>query len=253
MILNAQITGSGTPVVLLHGLFGAAANLGAVARPLSATHQVITMDLRNHGSSPHAAGMDYADMAQDVADTLRDAAVGPAAVIGHSMGGKVAMRLALDRPDIVSRLGVLDIAPVTYGPNFRGFAAAMQGLKLHAGLTRAQADADLAPDVPEAGIRAFLLQNLRFGAQPAWRIGLDAIATAMPAIEGWADTPDQPPFTGPALFLSGARSDYVRDEYRPAIRRLFPAARFVRVRDAGHWVHADAPVAVTDTLRAFLA
>jgi len=252
MILNAQTTGAGDPVVLLHGLFGAASNLGAVARRLSTTYRVISLDLRNHGASPHAATMRYVEMAQDVAETLAAMTVPAVAVAGHSMGGKVAMRLALDRPDMVSRVAVLDIAPAAYDARFRGFATAMQHLPLSPGLTRAQADAALAPAVTEPGVRAFLLQNLRFGQQPEWRIGLDEIAASLPLIEGWSDEPGQPPFTGPALFLSGARSDYVTEAHRPAIRRLFPAARFVRVRDAGHWVHADAPQAVADTLAAFL-
>jgi pimeloyl-ACP methyl ester carboxylesterase len=148
---------------------------------------------------------------------------------------------------------VLDIAPARYDARFRGFATAMQGLSLAPGLTRAQADAALAPAVPEPGVRAFLLQNLRFGPSPAWRIGLDEITANLPLIEDWPDDPDPRPFTGPVLFLSGERSDYVTAAHRPAIRRLFPAARFVRVRDAGHWVHADAPQAVADTLETFLS
>ncbi len=253
MRLNAMDIGEGPPLVLLHGLFGTAANLGAVARALSAAHRVISLDLRNHGASPHAPEMGYPAMAGDVAETMEALGLSRAAVAGHSMGGKVAMLLALLQPERVDRLAVLDIAPVTYGPAFRGYAAAMQALPLSPGLTRAQAAAALAEAVPEAGVRAFLLQNLRFdGPAPGWRIGLDAIAAALPGIEAWPEDPGGHPYPGPTLFLSGARSDYVQDAQRPLIRALFPAARFVRVRDAGHWVHADAPGAVADTLAAFL-
>lgn len=252
MRLHATDIGSGKPLVLLHGLFGAAANLGAVARTLSATHRVISLDLRNHGASPHAATMLYAEMAADVAGTMDALGVAHAAVAGHSMGGKVAMLLALTQPALVSRLAVLDIAPVAYGPAFRGYAAAMQALALREGLTRAQASAALEAAVPDAGVRAFLLQNLRFEATPSWRIGLDAIAAALPEIESWPADAGGAPYEGPTLFMAGARSDYVQDAQRPLIRALFPAARFVRVRDAGHWLHADAPAAVAATLAAFL-
>lgn len=253
MLLNTIEAGDGPPLVLLHGLFGAATNLGSVARALAPRHRVVSMDLRNHGASPHADEMTYPAMAADVAETMAALGLPRAAVAGHSMGGKVAMLLALTQPGRVERLAVLDIAPVTYGASFRAYAAAMQTLPLTPGLTRAQAMAALEPVVAEAGVRAFLLQNLAFGgAAPHWRIGLDAIAAAMPAIEGWPALPDARPYAGPTLFLTGARSQYVRDAHRPAIRALFPAARFVRVRGAGHWVHADAPTAVAATLAAFL-
>jgi pimeloyl-ACP methyl ester carboxylesterase len=253
MRLNATETGEGPPLILLHGLFGAAANLGAVARALAPAHRVISLDLRNHGASPHAAEMSYAAMAGDVAETMTALGLSRAAVAGHSMGGKVAMLLALAQPGRVKRLAVLDIAPVAYGPAFRGYAAAMQALPLVPGLTRAEAAAALAGAVPDAGMRAFLLQNLRFdGPAPAWRIGLEPIAAALPAIEAWPETHGGPAYPGPTLFLAGARSDYVQDAHRPLIRTLFPAARFVRVRDAGHWVHADAPAAVAATLATFL-
>jgi pimeloyl-ACP methyl ester carboxylesterase len=133
----------------------------------------------------------------------------------------------------------------------RGYVEAMAAIPLHAALTRAAADAALADAVPDPVVRGFLLQNLRFGSAPEWRIGLNEIAAAMPAIEGWAQTEGRP-YPGPALFIAGARSDYILPEYRPAIRALFPAARFVTLKDAGHWVHADNPAAFTAVLEAFL-
>ena len=244
--------GQGTPVCLLHGLFGAAANWGSVMRRLAARHRVLAFDLRNHGGSPHDPAMSYDAMASDVAASLASRDALPAAVIGHSMGGKAAMRLALLRPAAVSRLLVADIVPVPYPPAFRPYAAAMQAMTLSPGLTRAEADAALAPAVPEAGVRGFLLQNLRFGAQPAWRIGLDAIAAGLPGIEGWEPFPAGIRYNGPALFLSGGRSGYVRPEHRDAVRALFPAARFAVLRRAGHWLHADDPDGFTATAEAFL-
>lgn len=253
MRLNAIEAGAGPPVVLLHGLFGAARNWGAIQKALAPAHRVLALDLRNHGASPRAAAMDYATLAADVAETLEGAGLGPAAVVGHSMGGKVAMQLALSHPGAVARLVVADIAPVAYPPSLRGYVAAMQALPLRPGLARREADAALAEAVPSPGIRAFLVQNLAFdGPAPAWRLGLDAIAAAMPAIEGFA-APAGARYDGPVLVLRGARSDYVRPEHEAAFAALFPAARFATVPEAGHWVHSENPQGFLDLLRPFLA
>lgn len=252
MILNATEIGAGNPVILLHGLFGAGRNFGALARALSATHRVISLDLRNHGDSPHAPGMTYPELAADVVETLAARGAVPAALIGHSMGGKVAMRVALDHPDQVSRLLVSDIAPVAYVGTFARYADAMRGIGLSAELTRAMADATLAAAVPEAGVRAFLLQNLRLGTPPAWRIGLAEITAGLADILDWPPS-EECDFAGPSLFVAGALSDYIKPEYRPVIRRLFPAARFVSVKGAGHWVHADNPAGFLAVAQAFLA
>lgn len=251
MRLHAIEVGAGPPVVLLHGLFGAAANWGAIQKALSASHRVIALDLRNHGQSPHARLMDYATMAADVAETLAALGALPAVVIGHSMGGKVAMALALGDPGAVARLVVADIAPVAYPPALRGYVAAMQGIPLAPGLTRRDADAALAAAVPEPGIRGFLLQNLRFdGAVPYWRLGLDQIAQAMSDIEA---APPGGQYPGPVLVLAGARSDYIRAEHHALFRALFPTVTFAVVPGAGHWVHAENPAAFLGFVTAFLA
>ena len=238
--------GAGPPVALLHGLFGAAGNFAAIQRRLGTTRRVIAFDLRNHGESPHDPAM-----AEDVLDSLSALGVPSAALVGHSMGGKVAMRAALLRPDRVSRLLVADIAPARYDPAFRGIADAMLALPLNPGLTRAAADAALAPAVPDPAVRGFLLQNLRLGPAPAWRIGLREIAAALPGIEGW-DAPPGARYPGPVLMLRGERSDYVRPEHRPSVRALFPAAQLMTLKGAGHWLHADAPDAFVEVLQAFL-
>jgi len=252
MILHAIEAGEGAPVVLLHGLFGTARNLGVVQRALAARYRVLALDMRNHGASPHATAMDYAAMAADVLETLDQRSALPAALIGHSMGGKAAMMAALEQPEQVTLLVAGDIAPVAYQHDNARIAAAMLAVRLTPGLTRAAADAALADAVPDAGIRAFLLQNLVPGAHPAWRIGLKEIAAAMPAIEGW-ETPAGAVYRGPALFVAGADSGYVRAEDRPAIRVLFPAARFVSLKHAGHWLHADNPDGFISVVDAFLA
>ena len=240
MILHAVEAGAGPSLALLHGLFGRGANFGAIAKRLASSHRVIALDLRNHGQSPHAPAMDYPAMAHDVLETLGELGALPCSLVGHSMGGKVAMSVALQAPDAVARLMVADIAPVAYPPAFRAYAAAMLAMDLRPGLTRPEADRELAASVGDAAIRAFLLQNLALGARPAWRIGLAEIIAGLPDIEGWRD-PETAPYPGPALFVAGARSDYIRPEHRAPIRVLFRNARFVTLKDAGHWLHADNP------------
>jgi esterase len=247
MILNSIQAGEGPPVVLLHGLFGAARNFGMIQRALAPRFRVIALDMRNHGDSPHGSDMRYPTQAADVLETLQSLGVEKAAVMGHSMGGKAAMALALQWPD---RLLVADIAPVVYQHGNTTFTAAMQAVPLTSELTRQAADGVLAKTVTDATLRPFLLQNLRFGAVPGWRIGLAEIAAAIPDLEGWIDLPGV--YTGPSVFVTGARSDYVLPEHRSIIRAQFPAARFVAVKNAGHWVHADNPAGFLSVMVAFL-
>ena len=248
MILRTVRMGEGKPIVLLHGLFGAASNWGRVQRRLAEDHLVLALDARNHGASPHDGVFDYPAMAQDVVETLDAEGVGAACVVGHSMGGKTAMHLALSAPHRVERLLLADIAPVSYPPHFRDIAAAMQGIALVPGLTRMEANAALMEVAPDPAVRGFLLQNLRFGERPAWRIGLDEIAAGLPAIERWEASGV---YDGPVLVLRGERSDYVLPAHRPLFRALFPRARFATLRDAGHWLHADAPEPFLETVRSF--
>jgi esterase len=255
MILRAIQSGEGPPVVMLHGLFGAARNFGAVQRALAPRFRVIALDMRNHGDSPHAPDMRYPTLGADVRETLRSLGIDRAAVIGHSMGGKSAMALALRAPEVVARLLVSDIAPVAYQHDNTSIAEAREAIPLTPGLTRQVADAALARAVPRADIRAFLLQNLRFGTDPHWRIGLPEIAAAIPDLEGWEAVPgasESASYGGPALFVAGANSDYLLPEHRPRIREHFPQARFVTVKHAGHWVHADNPAGFLSVVEAFL-
>jgi esterase len=251
MILHATEAGQGDSVVLLHGLFGSARNFGAVQQQLARRCRVIALDLRNHGASPHDGDMRYAALAADVLQTLDGLAALPATLLGHSMGGKVAMQAALTQPDAVARLIVADIAPVAYPPHHRAIAEAMASLPLSPGMTRAQASGALSEAVPDAAMRAFLLQNLQLGAAPAWRIGLTEIIAALPVIEGW-QTPADARYGGSTIFMAGAASDYIRAEHRPAIRALFPNARFVTLKNAGHWLHAENPSGFVAVVEAFL-
>lgn len=249
MILQATERGAGgPPLALLHGLFGRRANFAGVAHILARTRRVVTLDLRNHGSSPRAEAMDYPAMAADVTETLAALAALPCVLVGHSMGGKVAMATALAEPAAISRLMVVDMAPVAYPPHFRVISAAMRDLALTPGLTRAAASAALAGTVPDPAMRAFLLQNLRVGAEPAWTCGLDEIAAALPRIGGWPDIVGR--YDGPTLFLHGACSDYVRPEHHVTIRALFPRATFAALPTA-HWVHAEDPEGFVAAVTAF--
>jgi pimeloyl-ACP methyl ester carboxylesterase len=257
MILNsieagAAPAGSGPSLILMHGLFGAAKNLGVIARALAADARVVSLDLRNHGDSPRAAGMDYATMAADVAETIAALEITSAMVVGHSMGGKTAMALALSQPALVQKLVVMDIAPVSYNHAFAPYVAAMQGLALTPALTRQDANAALAEAIPEAAMRAFLLNNLILGAAPRWRLALPEIAAAMPDLTAWRDPPDAKPYPRPALFLRGATSGYVRDDAWQTILDKFPAAVQKTIADAGHWLHAEQPDLVIAALKEFL-
>lgn len=252
MRLAVTEAGQGRPVAFLHGLLGAGQNFGAVQKAIAARgHRVLALDLRNHGSSPHAATMSYPEMAEDVAETLREEGAWPAAVVGHSMGGKVAMALALAHGEGVERLVVADIAPVTYPtPLFTQYVAAMRTIPLRPGLTRREADAALVEAVPNPALRGFLLQNLLFAENPPrWRVALETIAREMPSIGGWPDPPGR--YDGPMLVLAGDKSDYILPEHHARFRALFPAARFASI-PAGHWLHSENPLAFIAQVTAFL-
>lgn len=238
--------------MLVHGLFGAARNLGILTRALSQDAKVIALDLRNHGDSPHGLPMDFATMAGDVAETLGALGISRFKIAGHSLGGKTAMALALMHPEMVERLVVMDIAPISYDHDYEDYVQAMLAMKLSPALSRHEADAMLAQTVKAAPMRAFLLNNLVLGAAPRWRVGLEEIKAAMPDLLAWRDLPGQRPFTGPTLFLRGAESGYVTAEAEGTIDALFPGARREAIEGAAHWLHADKPREVIAALKAFL-
>jgi pimeloyl-ACP methyl ester carboxylesterase len=252
MLLNVTEYGTGFPVAFLHGLLGASQNFGAIAKALAARgHRALALDLRNHGASPHAPTMSYAEMADDVAETLRAQNAWPAAIIGHSMGGKVAMALALSHGEGVARLCIADIAPVAYpAPSFIRYLDAMRAMPLHDGLTRREADAALVTASDNPALRGFLLQNLIFTERPPrWRIPLATIAEEMPKIGGWFDPRGR--YDGPTLILAGDASDYIKTADHARFRAMFPQARFETIK-AGHWLHADNPHAFIAAITRFL-
>lgn len=255
MMLNTIETGvdsNDPPVILAHGLFGSGRNLGGLARRLAETRRVISVDMRNHGDSPHDPDHSYSALAEDLA-TVIQAHGDSADIVGHSMGGKAAMMLALTRPQMVRRLAVLDIAPFAYAHSQIGYVDAMQAVDLDGLRLRSEADAQLAAHVAEPGVRAFLLQSLDLKSDPPhWKLNLDALRDQMPLLVGWPDvTPGG--FDGPALFLAGAESDYCRPEAMQAIRYYFPQAEIRTITGAGHWLHADKPAEVAAALDSFLS
>jgi pimeloyl-ACP methyl ester carboxylesterase len=218
-----------------------------IARRLGTNAHVTTVDMRNHGDSPRSDSHSYADLAADLAEVI--AATGaPTHVVGHSMGGKAAMVLALAHPDLVERLVIGDIAPVAYTHSQMPFIHAMRAVDLGTVARRSDAESQLADQGVEPALCSFFTQSLDV-ANKRWKLNLDALEANMPAIMGFPDMPGQ--FDGPTLFLSGATSDYVTPDHRPQIKQLFPNAQFAKIPGAGHWLHADNPRAFEATLRAF--
>lgn len=255
MKLNHIVSGENadgkSPILLVHGLFGQARNLGGLARRLAVGRQVISVDMRNHGDSPHSAEHSYAALAGDLAEIISEYG-GKADVAGHSMGGKSAMALALSHPEMVGRLAVLDIAPVAYTHSQNAYIDAMEAIDLAAVSRRSQADEQMAKSVPQPGIRAFLLQSLDLKSDPPrWKLNLPVLRDQMPVLVGWPDDLPSAAFGGPALFIAGADSDYVNDAGRSAIRDYFPQGRLIKIKDAGHWLHADAAEATAEALAMF--
>ena len=237
------------PVVLLHGLFGSSTNWGSIARQLAERYHVIVPDMRNHGQSPHAALHSYAAMGDDVLGLLDGMGVDSATVIGHSMGGKVAMHLGLTQP----RRAVVDMSPIAYSHDFDAVLDGFEAVDLDSIASRADADAQMRAAVPTGGVRAFLLQNLtRQDGRWMWRLNLPALADAQAEITGFPQYPPGTRFDGPARFIYGELSDYVKPSHHVAIDRLFPQASMCRVEGAGHWVYADQPQGFMDCLDPFI-
>lgn len=241
------------PLLLLHGLFGSSANWHGIARRLADRYWIVVPDLRNHGRSPWSARMSYEAMADDIAILMNDLGIRRASLIGHSMGGKAAMWLALTQPERIGSLVVADIAPVRYRSRFSDILTGLNGLPLGDLMTRAQADSLLAATVPEQAIRNYLLQNLmRDGETWRWRVNLPVIGANIgrimdfPAAEGRQ-------YPASTQFVYGTASDYVGGAQLAAIKALFPLTRLRAIPNAGHWVYADQPDAFVAAISGFLA
>ena len=256
-------------MVFVHGLFGQGKNWTTIGKGLADGHRVTLVDLPNHGHSPWTDRVDYEDMVELLATELEQLGE-PVTLVGHSMGGKVAMQLALRRPELLRALVVVDIAPVEYpisggrtddpdeeASPFAAYIEAMQALDLDRLTTRDDADDALKPAVPSRMVRSFLLQSLvREGLGTdggwRWRLNLDLLARDLGELRGFPHPPPGASFDGPVLWIAGANSTYVLPEDRPHMDALFPGTRLVRIKNAWHWVHSEQPEIFLETLRRFL-
>jgi esterase len=241
MQLHFKAFGQGKAVILLHGLFGSADNWHHVALRLAEQFQVFAVDQRNHGRSPHSDEMNYSLMAADVEKFFLARGIQSALVVGHSMGGKTAMQLALQFPNRVEKLVVVDMAPRAYTPAHEKIIAALLALDLSKFQTREQIETALEPEIPKLVLRRFLLKNLGRDAAGGfiWKINLRGLSGNYFHLR-------QPvsalvPFAKPALFIRGGKSNYINDADEPLIRGLFPQAEIKTIAEASHWVHADQP------------
>jgi len=243
--------GSGKPMVILHGLFGSSDNWMTQARMLSENFSVYTLDLRNHGLSPHDPIHTYEKMAEDVRMFVLSQAIGPVVLIGHSMGGKVAMLLACSHPELVEKLVVVDIVPKRYAPHHDQIIQGLKAMPLSTLSSRQEADLFLSNYVKDAGVRQFLLKNLNRDAQSgfSWKINLAVLAESMDEVLG--NPLSGILFLGPSFFLFGSRSEYYKKGDEEIIRSFFPEAE-IDFLETGHWVQAEKPEAFVARVKTFL-
>src|SRR6478735_7380388 len=257
MALHTTTLGERGPLVAFcHGLFGQGKNWTSIAKVIAEDHRVLLVDMPHHGRSPWGDRFDYVDVADQVAELF--SADDPVALVGHSMGGKAAMVVALRHPELVERLCVVDVSPVDYASasEFTGYISAMLALDLDTLEHRRDADAALTEAVPNPTVRSFLLQNLRREDDGwSWQPNLEVLGRDIAGLSGWPEAAlvGTAPYEGRTLWVSGQRSGYVRDEYVAAMDRWFPRNRRVVIKDAGHWVHSEQPQVFTEVLRRFLA
>lgn len=249
MKLNYKKMGSGRPLIILHGLFGMLDNWQSIGRELAKDHTVWLVDQRNHGRSPHADVHHYDALAEDVAELIRDHNINQPVVVGHSMGGKTALRLAQLHPEMLSGIVVVDMGLKAYPILHDTIIAALKSVPVDSVASRSEAEEYLKQHIEEFGVRQFLLKNLHRKSTGGfeWKMNLSSLEEQMPKIV--AALPDDP-IAVPAQFIRGTRSNYVLDSDIPAIRAKIPDLD-MRSLDAGHWVHAEQPNAVIDAIRDF--
>jgi len=255
MKLSCSQTGEfGPPLVILHGLFGSARNWQGIAKQLASHYTIYALDLRNHGASPHADTMSYQEMAGDVVEFLDKQQLNAPIILGHSMGGKVAMTLALRYPNRLSKLVVVDIAPVTYKHEFNDILQGLASIPMDSIKSRKEADECLAKTIQTLSLRQFLLQNLapRQGGGYQWRVNLNSIQENMSNIMGFLETKSNVSFKKKTLFIRGALSSYLSASHQVSALNLFPNGTVQTVNKAGHWPHAELPQDFLDLLKPFL-
>lgn len=251
-LLNYTQQGSGPHIVLIHGLFGSLDNLNMVAKSLREHYTVTSVDVRNHGDSFHKNSMSYDDLAQDIANVMEHLSIDKAHILGHSMGGKIAMWLALNHPELINKLIVADIAPVNYPPHHKHIIHGLKSINLSKIANRKEADTQLAEHVKEVGVRQFLLRNLStVNNKMSFKCSLDYIDNCYEQIMSGFDTNKK--FSGETLFIKGGDSDYIRAEHRDIIVKLFPQSKAKIIQGTGHWLHAEKTTIFNKLLEDFLA
>lgn len=242
MILNFRTLGEGEPLIILHGVFGSSDNWQSQAKAFAEKYKVYLVDLRNHGNSFHSDEFDYQVMSQDVVDLMASEGIEKAYILGHSMGGKVAMYLAGKFPVLVKRLIVVDIAPKHYLPHHQQIFQGFHSVNLSALQSRKDADTQMSQIIKDFGVRQFILKNLYRNKEGkfSWKINLEAIETNIENVG--AGLPDGYGYAGPVLFIGGSKSSYIQSEDEADIKARFPDSNVVTVEGAGHWVHAEKPV-----------
>ncbi len=251
-MLFSTESGAGQPLILIHGLFGMGDNLAMISRPMSEHFHVYRLDLPNHGRSPRTDDMSFAAMAAEVLAFMDSQQIASAHFVGHSLGGKVAMQLALSHPERVEKLIVADIAPVHYEGHHDQVFAALDAVNLATLKSRRDAEEILLEHIEEEGVRLFILKNLYKNAQGQfdWRLNIEAIKASYSQLRSALDSPT--PFTGPTLFIKGELSPYIQEKHRETIERLFPNANLKVIQNASHWLHAEKPVAFNKLVEKFL-
>jgi esterase len=254
MKLNYSEQGSGPAVILMHGMFGSLSNLGGLARIVAGDHKAISVDLRNHGDSPHEDAMDIPLMAADIVELMDDLGLPSAVLIGHSLGGKVAMQIALNQPQRVVCLVVGDISPVQYPQTSNVMALdGLEALSQQQITSRAAADEIMARYVDEPVTKGFLLKNVRRLAEDKFELKLNMASIIKNYATSLSAAPLGVPFSGPTLFIKGEVSAYIQERHKAVIYQLFPNARLEVMTGVGHWLHAENPAVFNDLVLNFIA
>lgn len=241
-----------SPIIILHGVFGTSDNWQSFGKELSERHPVFLIDQRNHGLSPHSDVFDYPAMADDLQEFVSDHRLRQPIVLGHSMGGKTAMFFAIRYPDLLSKLIVVDIAPRAYPVHHQSVLAGLGAVAIEDIQSRKEAEEQMKAYVPEAGVRQFLLKNLkRTDSGFDWKLNLPVIRDNIEKVG--AEVTNSASSDQPSLFVRGEQSDYIQEEDEALIQRIFPAARLVTIAKAGHWIHAEQPEVLLETVTNFIA
>ncbi|MFD2200229.1 alpha/beta fold hydrolase [Shivajiella indica] len=251
MKLNFKKTGQGEPLIILHGLFGSADNWFSIAKELESDFTLFLLDQRNHGDSPQSEDWNYDVMAEDLKEFMEDQQIDSAFLMGHSMGGKTAMNFAMRYPEKVRKLIVADIAPRFYPLHHQHILEGLNAIPIETLKSRKEADDILSQHIKIPGIRQFLLKSLGRGDNGGfvWKINLPVITEKIANVGEALETDNT--FSKPTLFMGGENSDYIRSEDKKEIESLFPNSHIIYIKNAGHWLHAEQPIAVVETVKAF--